>query len=294
MVDKYEPLYIIRDIFDPSKLYGNIELSSNPSPGAIYFLENNFTNIDWYSLSTNNGAFDILETNSLNIDYHALCSNHSEKAIILLEEYIKKLLPISMYSKINWRTLAENPYAINIIEKNLDYLLHKNSWQFLSKNDKALHILEANMDKICYRYLAENSEIMTFLKKNPDKWDEIKKYNDVLSANPYANDLFKNGQLEIDWKNLSYNTSQRAFELMEKNLDKVYWEGLLYNHSPDAMYILEKYIHLIDKNFFNKNIYSGFSCKVLKNPYIFKPNYEYLKKRMDIIREELQNHVLLL
>ena len=78
---------------------------------------------------------------------------------------------------------------------------------------------------------------------------------------------------KIDWNILCFNPN--AIHLLEKNLDKINWNWLSQN--PSAIHLLKRYPENIN--------YIRFSS----NPSLFKKvvNYEFLKERMDLIREEL-------
>ena len=64
-----------------------------------------------------------------------------------------------------------------------------------------------------------------------------------------------------------------AIELLEQNLDKVDWDYLSSN--PNAIDILKQ----------NKDKINWYYLSL--NPSIFEVNYEFLKQRIDVFREEL-------
>ena len=76
---------------------------------------------------------------------------------------------------------------------------------------------------------------------------------------------------KLEWCNLSMNPN--AIHLLEKNPDKIDWAFLSQN--PNAIHLLEQNVNKIKWNL------------LLFNPNIFELNYEFLKKRMDVLREEL-------
>jgi hypothetical protein len=61
-------------------------------------------------------------------------------------------------NRINWISLSENknPYAINILEKNID----KIDWWNLSRNKNAICILEKNIDKIDWWNFSRNKKML--------------------------------------------------------------------------------------------------------------------------------------
>ena len=77
----------------------------------------------------------------------------------------------------------------------------------------------------------------------------------------------------MHWGSLSENPN--AMDLLVRNQNKINWSALSLN--PNAMDLLERNQDKID--WFNLS----------KNPSIFKKriNYEFLKKRMNVVREEL-------
>ena len=75
-----------------------------------------------------------------------------------------------------WDILSENPYAIHLLEQNLD----KIDWFGLSENPGAIHLLEQNLlhsDKIDWFGLSKNSNALPILEKNLDKikWTALQK-----------------------------------------------------------------------------------------------------------------------
>ena len=76
---------------------------------------------------------------------------------------------------------------------------------------------------------------------------------DILSANPNAISILENNIDKIDWYQLCKNPN--AISILEHNVKKINWDAL--------------------------------SC----NPGINKLNYQWLKERMDIIREDLMKAV---
>jgi transposase len=106
------------------------------------------------------------------------------------------------------------------------------------------------------------------LEKNFSKIDWIR-----LSQNPTAIHVLEKNLSKTNSVSLSLNPN--AIHILEKHPEKIEWDYLSSN--PNAMHLLEKNQDKIDWNHFGSN------------PSIFKKvvNYEFLKKRMDIIREEL-------
>jgi hypothetical protein len=87
--------------------------------------------------------------------------------------------------------------------------------------------------------------------------------------------LLEQNQHQIDWTYLSYNKNPNAIHLMERNLDDLCWTWI---RQCDTM------IDLLQRNQ-NRIYWYWISC----NPAIFekKIDYQFLKQRMEIIRQEL-------
>jgi hypothetical protein len=100
-----------------------------------------------------------------------------------------------------WYELCQNPYAIHIIEENLDKM-PDNYWAALAKNENAIRLLEKNIHKLNYVGYNSNYE-----------------------------------RSYVCWDNLSENPN--AIPILEKNIDKISWKYLMKN--PNAIKIYEKY-----------------------------------------------------
>jgi len=94
----------------------------------------------------------------------------------------------------------------------------------------------------------------------------------ALSFNPNAIHLLEQNQDKIDWLKLSENPN--AIHLLEQNKHKINWKMLSQN--PNGMYLLEA----------NPDKIWMFQ-RLLTNPSIFEFDYEALKERCDIYKEEL-------
>jgi len=115
-----------------------------------------------------------------------------------------------------------------------------------------------------------------FITYNLKDWVERNKDNFnwiILSDNPNAINLLEKNIDKIDWFYLSGNPN--AIKLLEQNIDKIDWEILSGN--LNAIELLEKNIDKIDWFY------------LLGNSSIFNISYNYplIKKRIDIIKEEL-------
>jgi hypothetical protein len=208
----------------------------------------------------------------------------------------------------NWRFLARNPSAINIVKNKLkqdpdilcnpclnDNSYNKIHWTDLCLNtsDEAVEIIKNNLDKIHWVYFSQNSnpKAIEILKNNLDKVDwyylsqnpgaiEILENNkdkiklDMLCGNPKAIHIIEKMLTDgkyISWYNLSSNSN--AMHILEKNLDKVSWCKLSEN--PKAIYILEK----------NREKIIGW-C-LARNPSIFVLDYSKIEENNSRMKKEI-------
>lgn len=262
-------LYKLRDWINENKLDWST-LSSNEN--AIHLIEANPDKIDWNWLSYNSNAVHLFKKNKDESRKHITCKintsiNMNDSNLIKeVEDKINLSMSREKYvldylektpDKIAWYWLSCNPEAIYILEKNKD----KIDWVSMSRNPNAIHLLQTHLDeskrngsecKICWDYLCYNENAIELLKENFD--------------NPI-------GKRRIYWRELSMNPNPIAVSWLEKNQDKINWNNLSRN--PSAMHLLEKNPDKINWFYF-----SGL-------PEIFELDYNFLRKRMNIIKEEL-------
>jgi len=298
-------LYKLRHWINPENL-NMYFLCQNSSPGAIQYIINNnlyenFSNNDWQSLclNENSEAIDLLEKNLDKIHWEKLCFNRSPKAIALLRKNL---------SKVVWYCLCNNDTkeAIDLLKENVN----KTDFLNLSNNKSPFvaEILKENphfIERLNYPSLHSNnaSWALDLLEKYFED-ENSKKYWEYLSKNtsPRAIDILEKNFDKICWHTLSANNSLRALDLLEKNKDKISLNMLVRNESIRAIKLIEemdkmRILNEIDWIFFSRNPYAiniikKYSNKInyislSKNSEIFELNLEYLKERMDIIREEL-------
>jgi hypothetical protein len=249
------------DIFDQIN-WGFLSLYAN----AVPFLEKHIDKVSWTALSRNPKAIHILEKNLDKLD--ETCWGYIEMN--------KNAIPIieSNLDKINWIMIYRNPSAIHLIEKQFakdqSYIT---IWGQLCLNENAMPIIEKYPDKIWWESLSMNPSAIPFLEKNLDKikWSELcRNVNGIpliekclasrritladlnsqyLSWNINAIPLLEKHPELIDWVELSANVN--AFPLLEKNPDKICWMMLSIN------------------------------------PGIFELDYDVLKQRIQIYKEDL-------
>ena len=116
------------------------------------------------------------------------------------------------------------------------------------------------MDKINWNKLSGNPNAISILTRNIDKinWDK-------LSGNPNAIPILNRNIDKINWYELSQNPS--AISILEKNLNKIDWEG----------------VH------FKKEVVWS---KLCTNPNLFVYDYDSMKERCNIYKEELISRIL--
>ena len=188
----------------------------------------------------------------------------------LKSHYIAEALPIleNNESKLNWISLNFGNFEVlKFLEKHPD----KINWSYLSENKDAIPILEKNLDKINYFYISNNPNAIHLLEKYIEDGD-------------LENKIYWGPSNEINPNKISIHklcSNKNGIRILEKLLEiygetyvhKLNWKSLSSN--PNAICLLEKYKQFID--------YS----KIVLNPAIFEVDYDFLKKRMDIIRSEL-------
>jgi hypothetical protein len=226
--------------------------------------------------------------------------------------------------KISWNDIVTNKKAIHVIEENLDLCIKSLNWKGkidLLNHPDFTYIIEKHTDKIldnmiclnCLPIIASNKNIVyidlldKYLLKYPNKipiptcnyfWDGlannpiaihiIKKYLhhlpnsswQSLASNPNAISIIEENLdklKELGWNNLSNNPN--AIPILKKNLDKINWYKLCNN--KNAIEILEECPEkILCYSFID---YKNFSI----NAPIFELDYDAIKKRCDIYKEEL-------
>lgn len=287
-------LYKLRDWIDENKLNWST-LSSNEN--AIHLLEANPDKINWNWLSYNSNAVHLFKENKNKRRKHITCKINAlinmNNSDLINEDKINLNMSREKYvmdyleknpDKIAWHWLSCNPAAIHILEKNLDESRRDGSickidWDSMSRNPNAVHLLQTHIDeskrdgsecKICWDYLCYNENAIELLKKNLD--------------NPI-------GKRKIYWRELSMNPNPIAVLWLEKHQDesrrdgsicKIDWDNLSKNSG--AMHLLEKYQE--------ECLRYDSVCKInwfylSSLPEIFELDYNFLRKRMNIIKEEL-------
>ncbi len=185
------------DVFDSiiRSYWGNISL--NPSPDAMEYLENNPDKINWGLLAYNSSddAIDLLKKNMGKFSLASLSPNTHPEAVKMLEENL---------DQVNWSFWSYNPSAFHILEKNIDKInwrtlnlygnekhmkllekyLHdpeKVDWISLCSNPHGIGIIKNNMDKIGpgigmgWKYLSKNENIMQLFQLDYDAMKERNK-----------------------------------------------------------------------------------------------------------------------
>jgi hypothetical protein len=188
---------------------------------------------------------------------------------------------------ICWYNLSKNPNAIPLLEQNQD----KIHWDNLSLNPNAIPLLEQNQDKIHWGNLSLNPNAIPLLEANPDKlYLAIPGEYSVDSEFSVVINLYELNCWRMIWYNLSKNPN--AIHLLEANIDKINWDYLSEN--PNAIHLLEANQDKI--NWKHWDIQDKINWKHWKNlssnPSIFELDYDALKKRCAIYKEELMQVAL--
>ena len=127
--------------------------------------------------------------------------------------------------------LAQNPYAIHIIKRNL-HKLSFSGWYCLSTNRNAISILRENIDKIHPHGISKNKNGIEILKEYPHLIDW-----DIFSKHPDAIPFLKENMDKINWSHLNINPN--GIEMLEQNPDHLKWNYISSN--INALPLLEKY-----------------------------------------------------
>jgi hypothetical protein len=298
-------------------------IASNPN--GVFYIESylkqfeeireiEYSNEDYFkkrhlfdSLCSNPSSQYLLQKNKEFISLYHLSKNESSWAINILKKN---------KDEIEWDSLSQNSYAIDILNEYFDEFKTKYDKLYkyvdkckikpyhVSANTNAMHIVEEYL-QLYLRNIEENKNkkknFMIELNKSPHIFEDLYNDDNYLLKNPSAISIIENYYFKhnwyIDWYNLSANPN--AKEILEKNSEKMNWSGLSLNPALWAIQLLEQNqdkidwcnlsenpsaIHLIESNLDKSNL---FGDDLFKNPAIFELDYEFLYERMNIIRKEL-------
>jgi hypothetical protein len=234
------------------KIYYIYSLSINSN--SIKYLEKNPDKQNWYALSKNENAVEILKKEMIKkkskIIWRELSGNPNSEILIYLKNNPSKINLNSLYNN-------RNPDVLNFTG------LDKNKWKFLHFNYEEQSNLDNSID---WYELSKNKNAISILKKNPDK---------------------------IKWKYLSYNKNPDAIKLIRerllnnKDIHEFDWIAIVKSHNYDAIELIKENINDIINYFIQEKNIILFIDNFYRNPFIFTANYKYLKKRINIILEEL-------
>ena len=310
-------MYKLRKEIDINKLNWSYFVD-NPHPGASKFIQENIDKIsreDFYSISRNPNHIDVILKNMDKIHSGYLSENPAAMHLLLKQP-----------ERINWELFSLNPHfkAMEIIEKMILENIEIKSRLINRANRGNLLDKKNHPHKISFILLAMNSNSKAielvekydehFLKTSfeYDQWS-------ILSANPSATYLLKKYPEKIDWSRILYNTNPDAIRIIEQNLDKIssfvylsdneialhiieknldkIKDWIFLSKNKKAMYILEKNLDKVNWKTFSeneaaidillKNLDKVCYNRLSKNPAIFEYDYQGLKERCDIYREEL-------
>jgi len=249
-------------------------LSENPAAMHLLLKQPERINLELFSLNPNFKAIEIIEKMILeNIEIKYRLINRADRGNLLRN--------IKYPHKISFILLAmnSNPKAMELLEKYDEHFLKTSfeydQWSILSENPSAAYLLKKYPEKIDWSRIVYNTnpEAIRIIEQNLDKISSFV----YLSENENAVHIIEPNLHKIhDWIFLSKN--KKAMHILEKNLDKVNWKT--FSENPSAIDIL---LENLDKVCYNR---------LSKNPAIFEYDYQSLKERCDIYREELMKKTM--
>lgn len=201
----------------------------NPNPCAYELLMKNQDKIDWPYLSSNPNAIELLEKNMDKVDMYSLYAN--PKAIPLIKKLARKkrkkygkyiglnhcedAIPLIMSNLHIYRNnkmfhIVENPFAIDIIIDNMDYMTY-NDWKSLALNPhpEAIELLKSNfpIDECLYNLINNPS---------PEAFKLLEEHKRaILKASYLRDELYKNANIfELDYIQMRKNNEGFEEELL--------------------------------------------------------------------------------
>jgi hypothetical protein len=202
-----------------------------------------------------------------------LIKKYQQKIVdeLLFMDCIPDILEIKKpeYFDLFEKYLEKYPEKIEEIQEIQSYAF----WQELCQNPYAIHIIEKNLHKIPdhgWAALVKNENAIHLIEKNLDKLDYIG-----------LNSLYQ--RTYVCWERLSENPA--AISFLKKNIDKIRWEFLMKN--PNAIQIYEDY----PEKMWNYLWYLDYENMSVDMP-IFELDYDAIKKRCNIYKEELMQITL--
>lgn len=234
-------------------------LSLNPL--SISFFEKNPDKINWKYMSMNPAGIDLLRKNKDKIDYTYLCINSNPEAYDWVYENLKGIEydkdgnPYQGECKISWYSIvySMNPRSIDILK------------EYIGKEPKLNKLWSGICEKV-------SKDLIPIYEKNMDKLDWGK-----LSSNPFVMDMIMQNLDKVSWHHFCLNP--KCFSYLKENPDKIKWNFMCGNRCMEAIPWIEKHM----KEDPQKIPYLELSG----NPNIFELDFDFLKERMDLIREEL-------
>ena len=184
--------------------------------------------------------------------------------------------------------LSANPLAIDFLETFLEENPGKTDWidwNALCQNRNAWRLLKKYPEKINLFLLSSDDGLISYLEENHKRLNEF-------------------DWSVLDWRTLSYGTKNFIYILKHVPFDKfrhfIVWENLcIWPYNSEIIELLEKNADRLDwcsisrvphcLQLIMKNTEKVDWIKLASNPNIFieSTGESFLKKRMDILREEL-------
>lgn len=245
--------------------------------------------------------------NSYKVDFNNLSMNESDDAVDILEKYPDNIGLICL-------AINKNPRVLKILETKKDdpEIIQDVFFSTLSSNPSAIELLKRNISSINYTFFSENESAVDLLLENPSKIDWARF---CLNSSDKALDYLEANPMKINWNYLCGNTNPRALFLISKylennpeNIEHFNWRILCENSTKEAIDLVKKYYELIkDKlDWWNLTI-NPYAIDLIKenidlinkiyksalfsNPCIFEYDYEFIRNRMNIFKEELVEKV---
>lgn len=225
IIDKYIDGHIFDDVSDENDFWE--DLCENPN--AYKILKKNINKINWEALALNKNINNIFT--NLMIDKNNLIRNYLNNLDDMSDIDIS-FLKFNFDEDIFIKSLSSNPYAISLIEKNLN----KICFNKLSSNSNAIHIILKN--EINWHSLSLNLNAIDLIDEQITNGLTHTEPEPKLPLPPFGNSYSPQMLIlrAICWDNLSLNI--KAVSILKKNINKINWDKLSSN--INAILILEK------------------------------------------------------
>jgi hypothetical protein len=196
-------------------------LSSNKHAIPLISQPEHYCKINWNALSKNENAIHLLEQNKDKIDWLNICDNPN--AFHLLKEFTNNFetnLP-----QLDWEKLSINKIAPQIIQ-SCPFMLNFVKWKFLSGNPYAMDIIEQNLEHVNWTSLCCNPNAIKLLEKHKNKFEPTIGARLQNGYHIYTYSLHHEGP---EWKMLTTNPAIIETDHSLYNLFKSAHTKMIYN-----------------------------------------------------------------